>query len=1045
MKCAKHLRIAAVFALGLGALALPASEDTDFFKANQLYTLHEFKDAAAQLEAFLAAHPSSERAGQARLLLAESRYQLKEYDRAAEAFEKFLDSGADAKRRGEARQRAVKAYCLAKNYDKSLVHADAYLKENAEALAKPDAPPALPQQFASVLYWAGEAAYALKKPERARGYWARLGKEFPKSPYLGDASEGLGWIAFEAKDYAAAQQHFARTAAAPGHPKAASSQVMAARCLEKQDKFDEALAELAKVSALPGGKEPDRARDVALWKALALLHAKRYEQALPAFDALVKGFADHPDAAAAVAEAVNQAQDAGKSSEAEAFAAKYLSAFPKGPERAAIARARARALIALKRGDDALAAAKAALAEADAVAGAEAKVERPAALMLLAECEGDAGAPHLEAVVKEAPGSLFAAAAAYRLALLKGKQNDGKAALEFARTALKSAPDGDGPNADLRTKALFAAADFAFALEDFAAAAGYLDEYLKRSEVSAEPKRWQRDFAQLRLGWCYFKRGDFAGAEQALGTALEAAEPGDVRTELRYLRGRARLKQKKIAEAVTDYEALAKEAPAADFTAHGCYDAAEALFAEGKPGAALPWLDRLVDTPAFSKHKLRGDAQLLRAQARYDTKAFDGATADADALLAAGNLGERAVAVRFLKAAALQAQDGKSEEAEKAYGELVDAGPETAKEVRWGRMARGRMRFQAKKYADAAQDFEAYLGKTVEGLKDQESIDAALLLAVCKREAKDAEGAAALLEKLQNAKLQDAAAFEVALQLGNLAYEAKKDDEAAAQYRKALKAAEALPGLPAETRTAAWMNLAWCLKRAEKLDEAETAFAGAAKADPKSAHAAEARYQRGWLLAKTGNPGAAMGVWKEFLEQNAGDALAPKVLAALGRTQALEGLFKDAAASFDDFLTRFPKEEAETLRDVQCGLGECKLQLNDADGARAAFVKALGGKPAEEAALDEIGERAVLGLAELALAKGEADGAKKLALRVILDRPNSKWLDSALFLCAKANEDLAEPSKAIAYYRELLKARPDSPRAEKVRERLKALGAPASE
>ena len=53
MKYAKHLRIAAVLALGLGALALSASEDTDFFKANQLYTLHEFKDAAAQLEAFI--------------------------------------------------------------------------------------------------------------------------------------------------------------------------------------------------------------------------------------------------------------------------------------------------------------------------------------------------------------------------------------------------------------------------------------------------------------------------------------------------------------------------------------------------------------------------------------------------------------------------------------------------------------------------------------------------------------------------------------------------------------------------------------------------------------------------------------------------------------------------------------------------------------------------------------------------------------------------------------------------------------------------------
>ena len=67
-----------------------------------------------------------------------------------------------------------------------------------------------------------------------------------------------------------------------------------------------------------------------------------------------------------------------------------------------------------------------------------------------------------------------------------------------------------------------------------------------------------------------------------------------------------------------------------------------------------------------------------------------------------------------------------------------------------------------------------------------------------------------------------------------------------------------------------------------------------------------------------------------------------------------------------------------------------------------------------------------------------------MSLRVIIDRPKSVWLDAALYLSAKASEELGEPHRAISYYRKLLAERPKSARAETARERLKALGAPAS-
>jgi len=77
-----------------------------------------------------------------------------------------------------------------------------------------------------------------------------------------------------------------------------------------------------------------------------------------------------------------------------------------------------------------------------------------------------------------------------------------------------------------------------------------------------------------------------------------------------------------------------------------------------------------------------------------------------------------------------------------------------------------------------------------------------------------------------------------------------------------------------------------------------------------------------------------------------------------------------------------------------------------------------------------------LELAEVALLKNDAAECKKLALRVVLDHPESRWLDTAYFLCGKASEELKEPNQAIGYYRKLLADRPQSERLAAARERL---------
>ena len=94
-----------------------------------------------------------------------------------------------------------------------------------------------------------------------------------------------------------------------------------------------------------------------------------------------------------------------------------------------------------------------------------------------------------------------------------------------------------------------------------------------------------------------------------------------------------------------------------------------------------------------------------------------------------------------------------------------------------------------------------------------------------------------------------------------------------------------------------------------------------------------------------------------------------------------------------------------------------------------------------DAELDDTNERAILGLAQIAMDAKKVEEAKKLALRIVIDRGESKLLDQALALCGKASEEMKEPAQAIGYYRKLLSDRPKSDLAGQARERLQALGA----
>ncbi|MBE7466033.1 MAG: tetratricopeptide repeat protein [Planctomycetes bacterium] len=1041
-KLLKYLHFHAAIGLLLAAwfcAGLQAGEDADYRRAHHLYTLKEYKLAVEELNRYLQTHAQSERLADARLLLAESYYQLQQFPEAAAQFEGFLAGAPQSDRRAQAQQRAVKAHYLAKSFEKALTQAEVFLKEHPDPRA-PGAHPALPQLYEHVLYYAGESAYALKRGPAAEAHWKRLETLFPESKLLPDAAEGLGWIAFERQAYDAALAQFKRTAETPEHPKAGASQLMVARSLAQLGKRPEALAALEGVAKRPGGGE--QARAVAYWRASILVDAAQWKEALAALQALTAAFPDHPDTAALAAQAAYRSLQEKRYAEALALADLYLSKL-KGEGRPAVARAKAQALSELKREPEARAAAQAAVKEAEAVADpARRSDEHAAALLLLAETAPEEAAGTYAALVKSYAERPQGKLARYRLSLLAGKRKDWPEARTQAEALLKALNANQPEDGELQRLALFAAADFAFWMEDYAAAEQHLTAYLARKEVQEKPQEREADLAALRLAWCRFKQKDSAGCLRQLGALPAPFATPERDAEGCYLRGLALLGQNQPEEALQAFKLLIDKHAASPYVADASHAAAERLVLEKQYAPALSWLDRLLDTPAYADAARRTDGLLMRAQARLGAGRPGEGLADAEALLKREDLGTRKALALLLKALCLAELPERNADAEAALGALLTEEFAKSAETRQARLMRARIRFAAKRFADARSDLDAFLGAEPLTPEPKDRLDAALLRALCSKELKDTEAARAQFDALLALPLQGAPAFEAAFQAANLRYDAGAQAEAVPLYHRALEAAANAPDVPAAAQAAAWLNLGWALKLGKQAKDSEAAFAQAYGAAPEGPLAPEARHQRALLLAENGQVETALKVWKELQEKHPGHALAAQAVSAQGTALAKAGRYADAAGSFEAYLKANP--EGELAREAQCGLGECRLQLRAFDAAQTAFMAALGAKGLD-AELDDLGERALLGLAELALIRGEAAQTKKLALRVVLDRPDSGWLDAALYLCGKASEELAEPPQAIAYYRRLIEARPQSERSATAKERLKALGADTSE
>lgn len=1068
-----------MLAVSTAGVSARAGDQSDYRLARNFYEAREYRLAIDEFRRFLKKWPRSALAHKAQLFYAESFYQLKDWPAAAREFERFLSKYPKSDKRPEGLLRAMRVRWLLKDHARSLTHAETFLRENRPRLGKPDAPPALPKQTADAEYFAGEACFALNRLKEARTHWTALLRDAPKdSPLLLDACEGLGWTAFKEKQYAEAARWFVRTAADPKHPKAAECRWMVGcslaevfRVSGKTEDLEAALAALKKVAARPAGAAY---RFKALFlQAELLLEARRFKAALAAHVALAAEGAREPVVPAQLRRAAAVFAAAGRRADALALADLCLKAVAAAREsrtttveQSRVGKIKARVLSELKREVEALAAAKEALRTAEKIPPGKTAAEKKeraaeiaASLLLVGELSGAKGTLFLSRVLKEYPASTEALYARLLTAQTAGETGRDAKALEEAETLLKEttkrAARGEKIEPLLRANALFAAGEYAFRLNKYARAEPHLRAFLK--EAAANDDR--RADVTRKLAWVLYKSGQATAlveTEKLLRNLLESKKgtpvPAAMRAELLFLQGMCALARKDAVAAISSLDALAKQYPDSPYFDDACYEAARFLYEAGQLKKAQSWLGQLLDTPGLENSPLRSRGLRLRAAVELQLQQPQKALADAEALLKRPELKENLLAARWLKALALLALPKRGAEALTALNELLAEADKSGDQytppadptLREGLRRRGILLWRRGDYAAARRDLRRFLGAAAKAgpFGDGEKRETAVRLAFCLAKLKDLAGAEALLKRLAAEKPTGALAFDVYNQQGRTAYLEKDYKAAAAAFRQALKAADT-PGFnpPPNTLAAVWLNLAWAEKLSGRAVKAAEAFGEAARLDPKGKRFAEALLERGRLLTQNGDLESALSAWAELRRRRPKSDEARTALfeTAVARTRA--GRFAEAATDFEAFLKQYP--QSGEVRDAWCGLGECRMHLpKKKSGAVAAFQKAMA-EVEKTGRLDDIGVRALLGLAETALSHADAFQAKKYALRIVFSKPNSEYLDEALFFAASACEKLGEPDKAIAYYRKLLKERSKSGRAAEARARLKALGASA--
>jgi len=643
------------------------------------------------------------------------------------------------------------------------------------------------------------------------------------------------------------------------------------------------------------------------------------------------------------------------------------------------------------------------------------------------------------------------------------------------------APVAKFPRADF---ALFRQAQCRIRLKKQADAVALFEEFFRKF-----PNSDFKDSAQLAAGKCYFLTGRFNEAQPML-TAL-AGQTKDESPEAAYWLGRTLLKLKKPADALTLLDKATAAFTEGPFVPYLQMTRVEALY-------ELP--DRRKETPAlyaafvakYPNHDLAAQALYMASLAALGQEDYPSARKHAEAFLANTKFaaGELAAGVIYIAAeshllGAEKKDGGDMAKAEQLYRQLVTKHPNHQ------RVARSHLRigwclFQAKKQGESATYLTGVLGQLKDpshvaeaqllighghdaGGKHQEAVtayDAALkakpdwsrtdevLLAAARslRKIEQPAAAAARLNQLvtahKNSSLMDQALYE----LGEIAQEGKKLDEAVKQYTEVVEkypeskfVPDAYYGLGAchfnqEDYFGALGALSKLLagkgdekliargrylrglvyQRQKKFDLAAKDMQDYLAAEPTGEIALDARY--GLALCQIGLKkfDEASTVLAELLKEKPDYANADKVYYEMGHALAADGKKEASVASFRTLVEKMP--DSPLVAESHFRVGRYHESLSDASKdeaaktqqiAKAADAYAAGAAKAKDA---DLREKLQYKLGDMRFRQEKFDQAAEALLAQIKEHPNGDYVGAGRFLAAESLFRLERYEEALPLF-----------------------------
>lgn len=1008
--------------------------------------------AVEEWEKFLQQFPNDPLTNRARYYAGVCYLQLQQYDKAAVAFEKVRTDEPTFDQLESLSFNLGMTYLAAAKkleagdpqkaqFDKAATTFGELIKKYPTGIKTPDA-----------LYNQADALYLAKNKEAAIPLWRTLVDKHPQSALRADALYNIGVTQQELSkpaDAGKTYDEFLKSFATDSH--AAEVTLRKGMTLYDQKQYAEAEK---RFSAAAAAKDFSQADYALLRQGDTLLALDKPADAAAVYVKLSKSFPKSEYAGDAMLQAGKAFSISGNQAEAKKLLLPLTTTEDARGAEAAHWLSRAylkenQPADAVKLADQFLRVVK------DAARKSELELDRAEALYAMADKKNEALMSFAK-LATDAPKSEQAPVARYmagQTALELGKYAD---AAKWTDQFL-----AEHKQHELTPYVLFVSAEAALLGDDAAKAAKVFDQLLKDHPQHAEVNTWK-----LRRGWSFLRQKQYPQAAEYFTALLKDLKKPEQLAEANYLLGNSYLEQQQYAPAIKAYDASLTAQAKSRVGEEVLLNLARAQRGINDLSSAKASLSRLLkDFPQTAQadrvHFRLGELQHASGESKAAVTEFQWVVDNMP--------GSALLADSLFGLAAAQAALGDHAAATKLYSQILEKQSGDKALITRAKYGRAVALVQQSEYKSAAVDLRDYLksaekgGQTSEALyllgyalAAEKSYDEAIttLQALLKDDPQYAQADKVLYEMAwaqQSADKKEAArdtfaklakdfpksqhAAESLINVGDYAYQEKKDYAAAAEaYDKSLQA-----GAADSLGESALHMLGWSLFNQNDFANAGKRFSEQVTKFPQGKKIADGTFMAGEALFKQNQHEAAL---PQLEQASALELSSPlyKELALVHAAQSASQLKKwDLTLKLAErFAKEFPTSvyAAEALYEQ----GWAQQNLKKTDAALKLYEQAV--LAATKSGKGELAARAKFMAGEILFEQGQHKEAIKQFYQVAYGndpKTFAGWQANSLYEAARCFEVLKNVDQAKKLYAELIATYPESDKVKLAQERLTAL------